>query len=118
MIVCAAVTKKAIQHHYDLGTLFYRLLWGPHIHHGLWQENESPRLAQRRLIDRLAGAAGLLPGAAVLDVGCGMGGSTIDLAARYDCTVTGVTLSPVQCTWARLSAAWPLSANRQPRIEA
>jgi tocopherol O-methyltransferase len=106
VIACATVTKKAIQHHYDLGTLFYRLLWGPHIHHGLWQENESPRLAQRRLIDRLATAAGLQHGDEVLDVGCGMGGSTIDLAARYGCTVTGVTLSPVQCRWARLSAAW------------
>jgi tocopherol O-methyltransferase len=35
-----------------------------------------------------------------------MGGSTIELASRYACSVTGVTLSPVQRHWARLSAAW------------
>jgi tocopherol O-methyltransferase len=106
MITCTAVTKKTIQHHYDLATPFYRLLWGPHIHHGLWEEEDVPLSAQRRLIDRLAAAARLQPGEAVLDVGCGMGGSTIELASHYGCSVTGVTLSPVQCHWARLSAAW------------
>jgi len=106
MIVCAAVTKKAIQHHYDLATPFYRLLWGPHIHHGLWEEEGPPFLAQRRLIDRLASAARLRQGETVLDVGCGMGGSTIELALRYGCSVTGLTLSPVQLCWARLAAVW------------
>src|SRR5207237_1584583 len=61
---------------------------------------------ERRLIDRLATAAELKSGDRVLDVGCGMGGSTIELASRYGCDVTGVTLSPVQRAWARLSAAW------------
>jgi tocopherol O-methyltransferase len=105
MIDCAAVTKKSIQHHYDLATPFYRLLWGPHIHHGLWDGDASPRIAQRRLIDRLATAANLQAGDRVLDVGCGMGGSTIELASRYGCTVTGVTLSTVQRSWARMSAS-------------
>jgi tocopherol O-methyltransferase len=106
MIICPAVTKKAIQHHYDLATLFYRLLWGPHIHHGLWEEEVNPLLAQRRLIDRVAVAVGLREGEKILDVGCGMGGSAVELATHYRCSVTGVTLSPVQCCWARLLAAW------------
>jgi tocopherol O-methyltransferase len=106
MIVCDAVNKRSIRHHYDLATPFYRLLWGPHIHHGLWEGDESPGLAQRRLIDVLATSAGLREGDRVLDVGCGMGASTIELAARYGCAVTGVTLSPVQRRWARLAAAW------------
>ena len=42
MIVCPAVTKKSIQHHYDLATPFYRLLWGPRLHHGLWEGNDAP----------------------------------------------------------------------------
>src|SRR5580704_4746532 len=100
MIVCAAVTKASIRQHYDVATPFYRLLWGPHIHHGLWESDESPPVAQHRLIDRLATAAGLRAGDRVVDVGCGMGGSTIELAARYGCSVTGVTLSPVQRAWA------------------
>jgi tocopherol O-methyltransferase len=106
MISCATVTKKAIQRHYDLATVFYRLLWGPHIHHGLWEKDGSPLAAQRRLIDRLAVTVGLQRDEKVLDIGCGMGGSTIELASRYGCAVTGVTLSPVQCYWARLSAMW------------
>jgi tocopherol O-methyltransferase len=107
MIRCARVTKTAIRNHYDIVTPFYRLFWGPHIHHGLWEQgDESPLLAQRRLIDRLASSAGLGRGDTVLDVGCGMGGSAIELAARYGCRVTGVTLSPLQRIWAGWSAAW------------
>jgi tocopherol O-methyltransferase len=104
MITCATVTKQAIQNHYDLATPFYRLLWGPHIHHGLWEASGTEFEAQCRLIDQLAKAASLRPGDRILDVGCGMGGSAIELASR-GCEVTGVTLSPVQRSWARLSAA-------------
>jgi len=106
MISCPSISKRSIRYHYDLATPFYRLLWGPHIHHGLWEGDESPAAAQQRLIDRLATAAALTPRQAVLDVGCGMGGSTIDLARRFHCTTTGLTLSPVQRTWAALSARW------------
>jgi tocopherol O-methyltransferase len=106
MIVCPSISKRSIRYHYDLATPFYRLLWGRHIHHGLWEADESPDAAQQRLIDRLATAARLTAGQTVLDVGCGMGGSTIDLARRYDCTTTGLTLSPVQRAWASLSARW------------
>jgi tocopherol O-methyltransferase len=112
MIACAAVTKKAIRYHYDLATPFYRLLWGPHIHHGLWEKEVSPFLAQRHLIDRLAAAARLQPGETILDVGCGMGGSAIELALRYGCSVTGLTLSPIQRQWARLAAAWHRARRR------
>jgi tocopherol O-methyltransferase len=106
MIVCPSISKRSIRRHYDLATPFYRLLWGPHIHHGLWEGDESPDAAQRRLIDRLASAAALGPGQTVLDVGCGMGGSTIDLARRYECITTGLTLSGIQRGWAALSARW------------
>ncbi len=100
----ATLTKRDIRAHYDLATPFYRLLWGPHIHHGLWHQGESPDVAQRQLIDRLAAEANICPGERVLDVGCGMGGSSIHLG-RLGCEVTGLTLSPVQRLWARF-AAW------------
>lgn len=80
-----ALKKAAIRSHCDLATLFYRLLWGPHIHHGLWSEEDavrpvplvSPRAAQEQLTDTLASLGGVAARDRVLDVGCGMGGSSI-----------------------------------------
>jgi tocopherol O-methyltransferase len=105
MITCESISKRDIRSHYDWATLFYRLLWGPHIHHGVWECDESPGHAQRKLIEHLVAAAGVRPGGQVLDVGCGMGGSAIYLARRHGCRVVGLTLSPVQRAWAR-TAAW------------
>lgn len=102
----AVISKRAIRWHYDLATPFYRLLWGPHIHHGFWEAQEASRVAQEQLIDRLADAVDVGEGNAVLDVGCGMGGSSLRLAERWHCDVTGITLSPVQRAWASLAARW------------
>lgn len=106
MISCPGVTKNVIRSHYDLSTLFYRLLWGNHIHHGLWDNDESPRAAQLRLTETLADLAQIRQGQRVYDIGCGMGGSSIHLARRHQCHVTGVTISPVQRRWARISSRW------------
>ena len=117
MISCPAdgsgFAKPAIRSHYDLATPFYRLVWGPHIHHGLWSAEDAaravpemaPRAAQEQLTDTLAARADLDRGSDVLDVGCGMGGSSIRLARQLDCRVTGITLSGVQRRWAAWSAA-------------
>lgn len=106
MISCPDIQKRDIRSHYDLATVFYRLLWGRHIHHGLWEGTESPAVAQQQLTDTLARLAGIVPGNKVLDVGCGTGGSTIHLAKHLGCDVTGITLSPVQRAWARCAASW------------
>jgi tocopherol O-methyltransferase len=104
MISVDGIRKESIRSHYQLGTLFYRLLWGPHIHHGLWHGDESPAVAQVQLTDTLAEMVGIDAGDEVVDVGCGMGGSSIRLAKEYGASVTGVTLSPVQARWAATSA--------------
>jgi len=106
MISHPLVSKTAIRNHYDLATFFYRLFWGPHIHHGLWTADESPRVAQQQLIDALAFSAHVTSGDRVLDVGCGMGGSSIHLAKRFGCCVTGITLSGVQQRWASRASRW------------
>ena len=104
MIDCPDVRKSVIRNHYNLTTLFYRLLWGRHIHHGLWNDSESPARAQLQVTEALASAAGIQPNATVLDVGCGMGGSSIHLAKTLNCNVTGITLSRLQRHWAGWSS--------------
>jgi len=112
MISSPDVVRKSISFHYDLSTLFYRLLWGPHLHHGLWRVDESPFEAQVHLTEKLAELAEIKRGASLLDVGCGMGGSSIHLAKTLECRTEGVTVSPVQRQWARLSAAWHRVSRR------
>ena len=56
----------------------------------------STRRAQLRLTETLASYASPPRGAQVLDVGCGMGGSSVFLARKYAARVTGITLSPVR----------------------
>ena len=86
----------AIREHYDRLSAFYSTLWGEHIHHGYWEDNEPAATAQVKLVARLAERAGVPRGARVLDVGCGLGRSALWLARNLGCTVTGVTISPVQ----------------------
>ncbi|MCA9103603.1 MAG: class I SAM-dependent methyltransferase [Pirellulales bacterium] len=100
MITCPSVRKDVIRDHYDVGTLFYRLFWGSHIHHGYWEADESPAVAQDQLTDRLADLAGVESKTALLDVGCGMGASSRRLASLRRCHATGVTISRVQRRWA------------------
>lgn len=105
LITCPSIEKSVIRTHYNVGTLFYRLMWGPHLHHGLWSGDELPQLAARQLTEELARLARIGLGERVVDVGCGMGGSSIWLARERDCSVTGVTISPVQRRWAA-TASW------------
>ncbi|WP_182867313.1 methyltransferase domain-containing protein [Rhodopirellula sp. JC639] len=117
MIAVDSVKKDSIRSHYQLGTLFYRLLWGPHIHHGLWSDNEtanetSAYQAQCQLTDTLADLAEVTSADRVVDIGCGMGGSAIRLARLRGCDVTGVTLSSVQRHWAAFSSRIKRLAGR------
>jgi cyclopropane fatty-acyl-phospholipid synthase-like methyltransferase len=112
MLTCPLVEKRVIRGHYNLTTPFYRLLWGPHIHHGYWEADESPRTAQLQLTERLATLARVSAGQRILDVGCGMGGSSIHLAKSRGCDVLGITISPLQRHWARLSSRWHRTADK------
>jgi tocopherol O-methyltransferase len=112
MISCSTVAKASIRGHYNLSTLFYRLFWGPHIHHGLWDADESPRQAQIQLTERLASLAGIHGGERIVDIGCGMGGSSIHLAKTFGCEMTGVTISPFQRRWAAASSKFHGTSDR------
>ena len=71
---------------------------GEHIHHGYWptpesKAAESKETAQVNLINLLLARSQLPDGARVLDVGCGVGGTTRHLASALGCAVTGLTIS-------------------------
>ena len=58
-------------------------------------------MAQIRLIQLLVSRSALPRKASVLDVGCGIGGTSRYLARNYGCSVTGITISGRQVEMAR-----------------
>eukprot|EP00493_Phyllostaurus_siculus_P013021 UN13212 len=48
------------------------------------------------MIDELLSIGNITNASCILDVGCGIGGSSRVLAEKFDCQVHGVTLSPRQ----------------------
>jgi len=76
--------------------------WGEHIHLGHY--GSPPRRkdflkAKEEFVHEMVRWGGrdcFRPGRTILDVGCGIGGSSRILARDYGCEVTGVTISPSQ----------------------
>jgi len=100
------VYKDRIRDFYDLVSPYFRDLWGEHLHDGLYEAgDESKEAAQEKLVAFLACAARLPQGARGLDVGCGMGATSVWLARHLGCRMTGITLSSVQVEIARQLAA-------------
>jgi tocopherol O-methyltransferase len=93
-----------IRKHYDVLSGFYQFLWGPHIHHGYWENSETPAEAQVKLVERLTARLQITGDHQVLDIGSGLGGSACWLAKTFGCSVLGLTLSPVQVQAARQQA--------------
>jgi tocopherol O-methyltransferase len=105
--------KHKIIEHYDIVSPFYRSLWGEHLHHGYWiRGDESKEKAQLQLIEHLAQLANVKPSSDILDIGCGLGASSLYLAKHYNATVTGITISSVQVEMAiRATAGQQLNAK-------
>ncbi len=102
----AAELKRAIPRFYDVVSPHFARLWGPHLHDGLYRTGrETKEEAQEELIRHLAARSAIATGATVLDVGCGLGGTSVWLAKTLGCSVTGITISPVQVEMARALAA-------------
>jgi tocopherol O-methyltransferase len=98
--------KHKIIELYDVISPYYPSLWGEHLHHGYWiVGDESKEKAQLQLVEHLAELANVKLGSEILDIGCGMGGSSLYLARNYNATVTGITISPVQVEMATAAAA-------------
>jgi len=98
--------KQRIIEHYNLVSPYYRSLWGEHLHHGYWiRGDESKEQAQLQLIEHLARLSKVKPGSDILDIGCGLGASSLYLARNYNAAVTGINTSSVQVQMAIKAAA-------------
>jgi len=76
------------------------------LHYGYWDE-ESPYKHHQALLNKnqvLYDKASIKPGDAVLDAGCGIGGSSIWMGRQHGNRVTGITISAKQAHYARQHA--------------
>lgn len=107
--------KKGIAEFYDESSGMWEDIWGDHMHHGFYDPDSTVsvsdhRAAQIRMIDEALRFAGLSEDPtkgpkSVVDVGCGIGGSSRYLARKYGAKCQGITLSPVQAQRANALAA-------------
>lgn len=92
--------QQRIQQFYDASSSLWEDIWGEHMHHGYYGPDGSlvkeRRQAQIDLIDELLRWSQVDHAEAIVDVGCGIGGSTLYLAQQFGAQATGITLSPVQ----------------------
>ena len=88
---------QRVRRFYDLGSPLYLEVYGENIHDGYYTTgSETRQQAQTNLTRLIAEKAGITSRARILDVGCGMGGSSVWLAQNLQANTTGITLSPVQ----------------------
>jgi tocopherol O-methyltransferase len=122
---------QQIQQFYDASSTLWEEVWGEHMHHGYYGPEgnlkKERRQAQIDLIEEFLAWGMESPEgqslaekskfSQILDIGCGIGGSTLYLAEKFQAQATGITLSPVQANRAieRAQAA-QLSQNVNFRV--
>ncbi len=106
---------------YDASSELWEKIWGEHMHHGYYGRGGTYKVERRQaqidLIEELLFWAGVTSQNAphnILDIGCGIGGSTLYLANKFGATATGITLSPVQASRAQERA---ITAGLEKQVE-
>ncbi|GAX17746.1 tocopherol O-methyltransferase [Fistulifera solaris] len=91
--------KIGIAGFYDRSTKLWEEVWGDHLHHGYYvpADRTDHKQAQIDMIDEVLKWAGVDQATRVVDVGCGIGGSSRHIARKFPgCQTEGITLSPYQ----------------------
>ncbi len=97
----STIDVGAVAQHYNELDVFYREIWGEHVHHGLWLTGRETRgQAVLQLADHVARLAQIQPGHTVCDVGSGYGATACYLAQLFGAQVTALTVTPVQHEYA------------------
>ena len=114
--------EKEIKDFYDASSSLWENIWGEHMHHGYYGRSGTNKVSRRQaqidIIEELLHWGDLhnpeTPPDNILDVGCGIGGSTLYLAQKFNANATGVTLSPNQAKRAQERAT---EANLGDRVQ-
>lgn len=92
--------NENIAHFYDRSSNIWEETWGEHMHHGYYGHDgkavKNHYQAQLDLIEELLTFGQVGTPKRIVDVGCGIGGSSLYLAKKYEAEVVGLTLSPHQ----------------------
>ncbi|KAK9828621.1 hypothetical protein WJX72_001129 [[Myrmecia] bisecta] len=100
--------NEGIANFYDESSGLWEQMWGEHMHHGYYPANgpkKSNQEAQIDMIEEVLKWAGATSAKRVVDVGCGIGGSSRYMARKFGAEARGITLSPVQAQRANELAA-------------
>ena len=116
--------KKNVEHHYDIGgekgeKLYDLFLDKKHRLYSCayWKDDtETLEDAQQNKIDHIVKKLDLKKGQKILEVGCGWGGMVFEIAKKYDCEVTGISLSKNQINYCR-NKAKELGLDNQVKFE-
>ena len=101
-------SKKDVQYHYDKGEDLYD--WFLDKKHRQYScayflsDNESLEDAQQNKIDHIIKKLNLHPEQKILDIGCGWGGLSFEIARQSQCEVTGISLSENQINYCNKKA--------------
>jgi tocopherol O-methyltransferase len=92
--------SQEIQQFYDASSRLWEQIWGEHMHHGYYGRAGTYKIDRRQaqidIIEELLAWAKVKSAEKIIDVGCGIGGSTLYLAQKFNADATGITLSPAQ----------------------
>lgn len=93
--------KSGIAKFYDESSGIWLDVWGEHMHHGYYPQPDykDHKAAQVDMIDRAVdwayGTTTKSP-KNMIDVGCGVGGSSRHISQKFGCSGKGISLSPFQ----------------------
>ena len=99
------MNRPAIDAYYELLAPIYQMLKGESMHFEIFSGAESTADAVRATERALADEGGFTSGMLVLDVGCGMGGPALNIAAYSGAQVVGIDLVASNIETARRLAA-------------
>ncbi|XP_008802964.1 probable tocopherol O-methyltransferase, chloroplastic isoform X1 [Phoenix dactylifera] len=101
MTTASGELGKGIAEFYDESSGLWESIWGDHMHHGFYDAGAPATITGHRMVEEALRFAAvpddpLKKPKRIVDVGCGIGGSSRYLAKKYGAKCEGITLSPVQ----------------------